>query len=334
MADIFSGLGGAFSGLSQGLQLLLMLRRAEEDRRLRERQVGVQESQEGREQQAFEMEQANAPYEDIQSQLNKANVIAALPDVRREYAPAPVEGTYNVPEAQFPEFGATGAAPRQRGGPPVVQDLETSHLAQVLERASRQSMQQRRQGTTEALLADAAKVAQRTQEPVAGAFRTSVGEQAELPMGFSVQPERTFSPYQMSSNREADRLATAIRMLRSRIPVQALNLLDLGRKPGQVAKIYRGAQADLRHLVELQAQYERAIGAVNPGAGQGELDVPAPTSGGPVGTSVVPGSRRQAGLTPNDIQRMEYDDALNKAIAQGQDPVTVRRRLGPRPTAP
>lgn len=307
MASGFTGgAGGLFSGLAQGLQLLVALRNAEENQRIARERTGLMRNKDTREQAAFDEEQANKPYTNIQDKvLAPQNITASLPDIRREYTPTPVGDTFQ-PTTTF-QPPAFGEAPQQSGPPAPVPSLNTSHMAQVLERARRQSTDQRKLGTLQDVLTAAAQRAQQTQLPVSGAFKDQTGATAELPGGFSAQPDRTFTPYQYGagSSRDADRLARAITMLRSRIPARALELLDLGTtKPGAVAKLFPGAQADLRHLVELQAQYERAIGAVNAGAGRSTVDTAA------------------------SQQQIDWDNAAAALRAQGKNPEDV---LGPRP---
>src|SRR5260221_2405251 len=109
MADTIGGLGGLFSGLSQGLQMLYALQRADAEQALRAREQGVRESSEARAQQEFESSEADKPYKDIQSQLNKANVTAALPDIQREYTPPAVADTYQpTKQLKAPAFGTSG----------------------------------------------------------------------------------------------------------------------------------------------------------------------------------------------------------------------------------
>ena len=266
MANIAGGAGGLFSGFSQGLQILLALRQAEEDRKLRERNT-VEAERRGAHETAMDLAaEERQPFQDIQKQLNAQNITAPLGDIRREYTP-PAEADTFQPTTSFapPAFGAG-----QTSGPPQpVQDLNTSHVAQVLERANRRSMHQRKIATLTDLLTQAGTQAQKTQVPVSGAFgptETVNGQQVrpQLPENFTAQPDRTFSPVQMGvgKNPEADRLARLITMVRARIPPQALLLLDT-MPPGQVAKMpmFRGARNDIRYLVELTAQYARAINA-------------------------------------------------------------------------
>lgn len=281
MADTYGGLGGLFGGFTNGLQMLIALQQAAENQRIRREELGVSKNREAREQHGADVAEANAPYEDVQTQLNKQNITAPLPDIRREFTPPNIGDTFQ-PTTQFtlPKFGA---APHVGDNKPAVPDLNTSHIAQVLERARRESTFQRSQSVLTDVLAAAGQRAQATQQPVAGAFPDKTGELAELPSGFTATPDKTFSPYQLGqgNSKFLDRLATNMRLLRARIPAPALQLLDLGIvKPGEIAKIYKGAQADIQHYIELQAQYEQLIGAVNPGGGQGQLDT-GPSGGAP-----------------------------------------------------
>lgn len=200
MPDFYGGAGGLFGGLTQGLQLILALRNAEEQRRIRQGELDLDKKREGRVQAAQDIEQERAPYEDIQGQLNKRNIMADLPAIRREYTPTPEADTYqsanpfegpqafNAPPAPAaaPSFGA---APLQQSGPPRPSfNPATSHLAQVLERASRRSEFDLRKSALDQALNSAAVQAQETQLPVIEG----------LPQGFEAQPDKTFTPYQMS----------------------------------------------------------------------------------------------------------------------------------------
>lgn len=194
MADFYGGAGGLFSGLSQGLQIILALRQAAENQRIARERTGLMRNQDTREQAAMANTVADAPYEDIQGQLNKMGVIAGREDVRREYEP-PADASYEpvgetfkpLTSFQPPAFG--GPKPPQ-SSPAPVPNLETSHIAQVLERAKR-SAGAGHLAKVDALtraLGVASGQAQETQRPVTEG----------LPTGFTATPDKTFTPYQLS----------------------------------------------------------------------------------------------------------------------------------------
>lgn len=195
MAGSFTGgAGGLFSGLAQGLQLLVALRNAEADRQLRERNTAEAERRGAHDIAMDEASEERKPFEDIQTQINKRNVVASLGDVRREYTPPAVGDTFQ-PTNKFapPEFNAAAPQPtpsfgQQSGPPSPVPNLNTSHIAQVLERAQRRTGHDYKMSALDAALTGAEQQAQQTQLPV------SEG----LPSGFEAQPDKTFTPYQLS----------------------------------------------------------------------------------------------------------------------------------------
>ena len=201
MADVLGGLGGLFGGLSRGMQLLIALKAAEEDRELKARGVATDEDTARLNREKFQAGEEAKPIEDIQGQLNKRNVTANAVDIRREYTPPAIGDTFS-PATKFapPEhLGATaptapGAveaplAPKTRHGLDTSQgDINKSHIAQVLERAKRYSKFDLKQSALDAALSAAEQKAQQTQLPESGG----------LPTGFEAQPDKTFTPYQMS----------------------------------------------------------------------------------------------------------------------------------------
>lgn len=186
MPNFYGGAGGLFGGLTEGLQLILALRRADEAQRMQRERLGLDTKREGREQQAQDIEQERAPFEDIQRTLTRRNVAADLPSIRREYTPPALADTFQ-PTNTF-EAPAFGGAPQQSGPPAPVPNLNTSHIAQVLERANRRSEHDIKLSALDAALTGAETKAQQTQLPTAEG----------LPQGFEAQPDKTFTPYQMS----------------------------------------------------------------------------------------------------------------------------------------
>lgn len=325
MAEVIGGLGGLFEGLSRGMQMLYALRQAEEDQRIKRENLKLNQETGRREQAQWDAKEADAPYLDIQSQLNKSNVTAALPDIRNAYTPPAIGDTFQ-PTNKFapPPFGGDIAGsggvhmphfgPIQPGpqGPEAAPGstqgiafghaplggLNTSHIAQVLERAKRQSGFQRGQDVLTGVLTAAQQKAQTTQQPVSGAFDTGKG-QAELPSGFTAQPERTFQPYQYGSNQNVA-LQRMIQNVRARIPPAALLIYDTRGGERAAADAFPGAAADIQQLNELMQM----------AASQGGF----PQRGGAGGASTQ--------------QQKDWDAAAQTLRTQGKTPEDV---LGPRP---
>lgn len=197
MPDFYGGAGGLFSGLSQGLQLILALRNADADRELRARNTAEAERRGKHETDMDVAAEERRPFENIQDQLNKRNVVASFDDIRREYTPPALGDTFQPTNAfEAPQFGGappTAPTPQfgsmQQSGPPSpVPNLQTSHIAQVLERAKRRSNFDLHRSALDEALNTAEVQAQETQLPVT----------AGLPQGFEAQPDKTFTPYQLS----------------------------------------------------------------------------------------------------------------------------------------
>lgn len=205
--SIYSGLGGLFGGFQNGLQMLLALQKADEDRKIRQGELGVNQGELKLKQQQYADTEADKPYADIQSQHNKSNIMASQADIRREETPPPIGDTYQpTNKFQPPAFGSNGLgnAPAPQHAP--IGGLDSSHIAQVLQRANRTSNFQRNQDVLGGVLNAASQTAQTTQQPQAGRFTTPQGEQAELPTGYTAQPDKTFSPWQMNPNHGSGRM--------------------------------------------------------------------------------------------------------------------------------
>lgn len=209
-ATVFGGLGGLFSGFQNGLQILMALQKAEEDRKLRQGELDVNKGHLALDTQKYQDSEADKPYTDIQQNVLKPqNAQASLPDIRREFTPPNIGDTYQ-PVTQFkpPAFGKNFRLTPPNVGDPYSPTLTPgtasplqidttagSHLAQVLERAQRYSKFDTKQDILGSTLAAAGREAQATQAPVAGHFGSGADE-GQLPSGFSVTPDKTFSPWQ------------------------------------------------------------------------------------------------------------------------------------------
>lgn len=322
MADsstVYGGLGGLFSGFQNGLQMLLALQKAEEDRKIRQGELDVNKGHLALATQQYQDTEADKPFVDIQQNVLKPqNAQASLPDIRREFTPPNVGDTYQ-PVTQFkpPAFGKNFRLTPPNVGdsysptltPGTASPLQTdttagSHLAQVLERAQRYSKFDTKQDILGSTLAAAGRVAQDTQAPVAGHFGSGANE-GELPQGFSVTPDKTFSPWQL---RGAPDPEDSIFKPLLNHPVDQLLL-----------------SPDMQ--VRFQAWVERRLGGGGAPAAPGDATAPPPVS-----THQQRQKFGNPGYKPpraqSSQQQQDYDAAAAALKAQGQDPVAV---LGPRP---
>lgn len=211
--SVLGGLGGLFGGFQNGLQMLLALQKAEEDRAIRAREATTNEGELSLKRQQYADTEADKPALNIQKEvLGPQNIQATLPDIQREYTPPSVADTFKPKPFAPPAFGSgynqrpTGPTLAQGSAPGLDlsgSDAQGSHIAQVLERAKRYSNFNANQDILSSTLAAAGRTAQATQAPVAGHFGSGADE-GTLPQGFTATADKTFSPWQMRGPPDPD----------------------------------------------------------------------------------------------------------------------------------
>lgn len=328
-SSVYSGLGGLFGGFQNGLQMLLALQKADEDRKIRQGELDVNKGQLGLDTQKYNDTEADKPYADIQSQHNKSNIMASQADIRREETPPPIGDTYQPTNTfQPPAFGSSGL-----NGPPApkpsVGGVDSSHIAQVLQRANRTSNFQRSQDVLGGVLNAASQTAQTTQQPQAGRFTAPQGDQAELPTGYSAQPDKTFSPWQMNPNhgngrmlwpqiqQEAERRYKDARTAYDRDHVMGMNVQG---NPDPAPNRNTFLRDVTNEYVAAGKLSDSDASAMNLNTGPDFGNVQGGSS-----TTTTTGSTTSGSATQ---QQQDWDRAAAAVKARRQDPNAV---LGPRP---